>query len=112
MIYLIPGGNEVTRINKLFMGTINAELDADYVFEKITRGINQYMDIPTMTRMIEDIMLDATQGDGVMMQAFMPAWINLIIKIFYYIVTEDIMLPFLEIKLQHGDIRATTAMEG
>ena len=112
MIYLIPGGHEVPKINKLFMGTVNAELDADYVFEKIRNGINQYMDIPTMSRMLEDVMLDATKGDGEMMQAFMPLWINLVVKIHYYIITEDIMLPFIEIKLEHNDICAKTAMEG
>lgn len=111
MIYLISGGHEVVRINKLFMGTPNAEFDADYVFDKICRGLNEYMDIPTMTRMLEDVMLGITNGDADMMQAFMPAWVNLIIKLHYYIVTEDIMLPFISIKLERGDIRAITAME-
>lgn len=112
MIYLIGGGYDVPKINKILMGTVNAELDADYVLEKIRHGINQYMDMQTMAGMLEDTMLSVTNGDGEMIRALMSLWINIVVKLHYYIITEDIMLPFTEIRLQYNDIRATTAMEG
>ena len=110
MIYLIPGDKDIIAINKYFMGTSNPEIDIDYVLDKIRRAINEYMDIPTMVAMVSDTMLGVTT-DTAMVQAFMTNWLRIIIRLQYYIVKEDIMLPFIEIKLQYNDICAVTAAE-
>lgn len=85
----------------------NSELSIEYCLEKVRMCINEYMLPPDILPRLSDTMLGVAQ-DRELYNQLMSKWNALLLNIFFYIVSGDIQLPILEIKLKFHDLVMVT----
>lgn len=85
----------------------NSQLSIEYCLEHVRMCINEYMLPPDILPRLSDLMLGVAQ-DKELHNQLMIKWSALLLNIFFYIVSGDMQLPILEIKLKFHDIVMVT----
>lgn len=107
MEYIIPTETEINELNKLFMTFDNSVLNIEYCLERIRQGINSYLLVDGISLVLQDLMLSVIR-DPMLMNRCMTVWVALVVKMHYYIVSIDILLPISELNLNRSDVCIVT----
>lgn len=107
MIYILDTYEDIMSINTTLMCVDNGILSIEHFLERIRICINEYTEYPIIMNMIGDMALYVNL-DTAFKNKLMNSWTTVVLKIYYYILHEDMQLPITNLELVGMDLKITT----
>lgn len=107
MEYVIPTEHQVRELDRLFLPFDQTVVSIEFCLERIRLGINEYLLPDDVIKILHDIMLGVC-SDVQYLNRLMLTWVAVVMRLYYYIVSADLPIPFTEIKIIFHDIIMVT----